>query len=234
MKLYCIGVGPGNPEMLTKEAFEILNKADIIFSGVSAQSGYKIAENTIFDLIRDKKIIYFEYARLRRVGIEEYWKVTTDMIIKEMQNSETSVMITVGDPTVFSSFMIVRDMLESKGIETEIINGVSSITAVGKALNIPILMKDETLIVTTGAHPHRTGQYKKLLATGSTVMFLKGQRGLKKLVYDDTEIANLQAAFVRNASMSNEEVHRGTLKDIFDHFDWKRATIVVKKEWQKN
>lgn len=234
MKLYCIGVGPGNPELLTCEALKILNRADIIFSGQSAQSGYKIAENSIFHLIRDKKIISFEYARRQDNDTKKHWEETADMILNETHNLKTAAIITTGDPTIFSSFMIIKNMLESKGVETEIINGVTSITATAKALGTSLLMKDEALIVISGTHPHRTKQYKTLLSMGNTVIFLKGLRGLRKLTFEDPEVANLQAAFIKNASMANEEVYRGTLKEIFDNFYVGRATIMVKKSWQQN
>lgn len=244
MKLYCVGVGPGNPELLTKQACDIIDRVDVVFSGKYAKGGYRMAETTISNDLKNKKIIEYEFGgfRKRKVSQESYWKDTADYFYDVLQeNGGEGMIITPGDPGIFSAFHIMKDSLEKLGVETEIINGITAPCAIAKALDEPLLMRDDTLIVTSGIYVDDMNlkKYKMLLEFGSTVIFMKGQQGLKKLARRDVDVANIQAAYVRNAGMKNEYVYKGTLKEIFDLYKlnvmeyWRLGSVVVRKSWQR-
>lgn len=243
MKLYCIGVGPGNPDLITKQACDIINRVNVVFSGGYAKGGYRMAETTISWMIKDKKIIVYEFGgfRKRKISQKLYWKNTADFIFEQLkENGGEGMIITPGDPGLFSAFMMMKDDLERLGIETEIINGITAPCSIAKAIDEPLLMHDETLIITSAIYTDEDNlkKYKMLFEIGSTVIFMKGQHGLKKLTTQDPDIANIQAAYVRNAGMKNEYVYRGTLEKIFSLYrlnemdNWRLGSIVVKKSWQ--
>jgi precorrin-2/cobalt-factor-2 C20-methyltransferase len=234
--LYCIGTGPGNPGLLTREAETILKEVNIVFLRDSEieSEGDKIAENVVKELLKEKEIHRFKYdspIKLGRKGAAKYWKETTEQFYEKMGGKDAA-LITMGDPTIFSSLQMVKPLMESKGVEVILINGVSSIQAIAKVLDIPLLTGNGILIVTSGWYPRTPEQYKTILELGDNVIFLMGQEGLKKSVKADEQVACLQAALVRNAT-TNTEIYRGPLRELFERYDCFRATVVVRKKWQK-
>ncbi len=235
MKLYCIGTGPGNPGMLTREAVKAMKNVSIVFLRDSEieSEGDKICENVVKGLLEEKEIHRFKYdspIKLGRKGAEAYWKETTQQFYEKMMGRDAAI-ITMGDPTIFSSLQMIKPLMESRGVEVVLVNGVSSIQAIAKELGFPLLTGNEILVVTSGWYPRTAEQYKTVLELGDTVIFLMGQEGLKRIAKADEKVAGLQAALVRNAT-TNTEIYRGSLGELFEKHNCFRATIVVRKKWQ--
>ena len=99
-KLFGIGVGPGDPELMTIKAKRILNEVDIIFTPVSLENKKSRALEIIEDIIdyedRIKKLVFPMSADQTKK--KKYWKRNTQIIIDKLKENKKLAFITIGDP----------------------------------------------------------------------------------------------------------------------------------------
>jgi precorrin-2/cobalt-factor-2 C20-methyltransferase len=155
-KLFGIGVGPGDPELITKKAIRVINEADVIFTAASSKNDYSlaleiakpyIAENAdiqslSFPMIKDKN----ESAKA--------WKNNAEIIAMQLKNGKTAAFITLGDPVTYSTFGYIlramKDVMPEANIE--IIPGITSFHAAAARCNRILVEAEETLAIMSGAY----------------------------------------------------------------------------------
>ena len=149
-KLYGIGVGPGDPELLTLKAKRILEAADVIAVPVK-EAGEK---STALEIIRP--VVCLEHKELLEVVFrmardkeerkrcrEAAGKQLTDIL----DTGKTVAMITLGDVAVYSTYMYVNQYVAERGYETEIIPGIPSFCSGAAAAGLPLMEGNESLVI---------------------------------------------------------------------------------------
>tara|TARA_Y100001968_G_scaffold298719_1_gene308780 strand:+ start:105 stop:866 length:762 start_codon:yes stop_codon:yes gene_type:complete len=148
--LTIVGVGPGDPSLLTIAALDALKKAKVIFFPISNNDRNSISAEIVRKYIRFKnKIpIIFPMAR-KEFNPDEIWTNAVNKILKFLQNNQSVVLLCLGDPTLFaSSSNILRIINDSHPeIITKIIPGISSISGAAALSNTNLALKGETLII---------------------------------------------------------------------------------------
>ena len=109
-KLFGLGTGPGDPELLTLKAVKILKEANIIFAPLS--KGKNMALDTVKEYVKDKEIVYLDFP-MGSVTNEVY-KENAEIIINNINEGESGVFITIGDPTFYSTFINMLEFLQNK------------------------------------------------------------------------------------------------------------------------
>lgn len=107
-KLYGIGVGPGDPELLTLKAYKILQKADVIFCPEKKKGAGSFAFGIIKEHIKDSKarIVDLEYPmHYHGDELKKMWQENGRIISEYLKGEKTGAFITLGDPSVYSTFM---------------------------------------------------------------------------------------------------------------------------------
>ena len=107
-KLYGIGVGPGDPELLTLKAYKILNQADVIFCPEKKKGAGSFAFDIIKEHIKDSKaqIVNLEYPmHYKGDELKKMWEENGRLISEYLKGDKTGAFITLGDPSVYSTFM---------------------------------------------------------------------------------------------------------------------------------
>ena len=102
-KLYGIGVGPGDPELLTLKAHRILNAADVIFCPEKEDGAGSFAFDIIQGLLEDTKaeIVNLVYPmHYHGTQLREMWKQNAGCIAQYLNGDRTGAFITLGDPAV--------------------------------------------------------------------------------------------------------------------------------------
>lgn len=149
-KLYGIGVGPGDPELLTLKAHRILNEADVIFCPEKKSGAGSFAFDIIKDLLENTKakIVNLVYPmHYHGALLREMWEKNAACIAENLEGDRIGAFITLGDPSVYSTFMYTLPYIEAAGVEVEVVPGITSFCAVADRMKMPLVAWDEDLLV---------------------------------------------------------------------------------------
>lgn len=149
-KLYGIGVGPGDPELLTLKAHRILGGAEVIFCPEKKAGAGSFAFDIIKGLLTDTEaeIIPLVYPmHYHGPQLREMWESNARTIAEHMAGKQTGVFITLGDPAVYSTFMYTLPYIEAAGVPVEVVPGIPSFCAVADTVKMPLVAWDEDLLI---------------------------------------------------------------------------------------
>lgn len=172
-KLYGIGVGPGDPELLTLKAKRILDEADIIAVPVK-EAG---EESTALEIIRP--VVELEHKHLLEVIFrmakdkEERKKcraAACEQLTAELSRGRNIAMITLGDVSVYSTYMYVNQYVAEHGFETEIIPGIPPSQRSGAA-RLPLMEGNESLVIVPSVQAEQ--QVEEAIAHYDNVVIMK-------------------------------------------------------------
>ena len=148
--LTIVGVGPGDPSLLTISAVNAIKKADVVVFPISNDDKKSIAAEIVQAHIKFKKKvpIIFPMAR-KEFDPDEIWSNSADQIVKYLENNESVVLLCLGDTSLFaSSSNIIRIIKKNyPRIIIKNIPGISAISAAAASSGFDLLKKDETLII---------------------------------------------------------------------------------------
>ncbi|MFQ6051316.1 MAG: precorrin-2 C(20)-methyltransferase [Candidatus Hydrothermarchaeota archaeon] len=148
-KLYGIGVGPGDPELITMKAIKILKEVDVVLTPKSGENKDSMAFSIVKKILsKDFKIIDPVFPMIKDEEIlEKHWNNTVDLIFSELKEGKNVAFITIGDPLFYSTYSyVVRKMKERyPEVEIETVPGITSLSACLAELNIPLGEKDERI-----------------------------------------------------------------------------------------
>lgn len=214
-KLIGIGVGPGNPELLTIKAVNTLKKADVICAPKSASSkpslalsivqvflderadNYELLE-PLFPMIEDQKVL------------DEHWDDATDLVAAKLDQGMDVAFITLGDPTIYSTFSYLSKRIECRGFEVEIIPGITSFTGCAATAGISLGEKDEIIVIV----PKVDERLERILEYGDTFVVMKTSRhrdNLEKLM--DRDLRDKEVISVQNCGLEDEKIFNDFVKE---------------------
>ena len=206
-KVYFVGCGPGDPDLITVKAKKLLQKADVVvYSG-------SLIPNKIIKSCKKAKL--YDAAGLIREEIFEILK-------KNAQKNKLVIRLHDGDPAIYGAIREQTDNLQKEGIEFEIVPGVTSFLASSAALGIQLTLPGvtQTIIVTRAekrtAVPKRE-QISELARHKSTMVFYLSVHLLQDIVKQAIEggySKSTPAAVVYRASWPDQKIIVGTLEDI--------------------
>ena len=213
-KVYFIGAGPGDPDLITVKGKKIVEKADVIIYAGS------LVNKEIIGCHKEGAEIYNSAS----MNLDEVIEVT----VKAQKEGKLVARVHTGDPSIYGAIREQMDMLDEYGIEYEVIPGVSSFVAAAAAIKKEFTLPDvsQTVICTRleGRTPVPETESLESLASHkcSMAIFLSVQmidKVVKKLLkhYDEST----PIAIVQKASWKDQKIAMGTLGNIEE---------IVKKE----
>ena len=155
-KLYGVGVGPGDPELITVKAVRVIREADIVFTAASSKNTYSLAVEIAGQYISENAHIEKLFFPMTKdvKAVEEAWTNNAKQIAAVLREGMTAVFLTLGDPTTYSTFgYILKKMkciMPDANIET--IPGITSFHAASARLNRILVEGEESLLITSGAY----------------------------------------------------------------------------------
>lgn len=149
-RLFAVGVGPGDPELLTLKAVRILRETGTIAVPRGRENGVSLALGIIGKAVdlTGKTIIDIHFPMSRNVGAEAL-KPAAGRILDVLRNGEDAAFVTLGDPAVYSTFFRLREaiLLLDPAVRIEIVPGVTSVTAAAAAAGRRLTISGEKLAV---------------------------------------------------------------------------------------
>ena len=142
---YAVGVGPGDPDLLTLKAIKTIDACDMI---VAPDSGGKenIALKIASAYVKDKKIVEVKMPMIKNEAtLKQYHEQAAEDICRQLDDGKSVAFLTLGDPTIYSTVMYVHTRIQQKGYATEVVPGIPSFCAAAAALGQSLCLRDEML-----------------------------------------------------------------------------------------
>ena len=206
---YGIGVGPGDPELLTLKAIRIINSVDVVFAASSIKNTHSLA----VDIARphmahgaDIRMLSFQMSN-DEAQKHLLWKANVDLIAQELLQGKDCVFLTLGDSQTYSTFGYLAKLMATyyPGVAVKSVPGITSYLAAASAVNQPLVEGDESLLITSGA---RGGQeLRKYGGALENVVLLKTYRHVKDIndALDEADLLE-SSVVVTRCSRRDEEV----------------------------
>ena len=181
--LYGIGVGPGDPELITIKASKVLNKVDVVFAAASTKNSYSLAVSIARPHIHETTLVKklsFPMTRNKK-ETERAWKDNARIIIKELELGKDVAFLSLGDCMTYSTYGYILEHIRkiTFHVNVKTIPGITSYQAAASCLNMPLVEGEETLMVVSGA---RGGDHlRRLSIKPECVVFLKAYRNIQDI-----------------------------------------------------
>ncbi|MGI6028111.1 MAG: precorrin-2 C(20)-methyltransferase [Candidatus Heteroscillospira sp.] len=202
--LYGLGVGPGDPEMLTLKAVRLLREADVI-AVPDKGSGEKTALNIVREFVEGKPLMLCPTPMVRdEAKLSACYDEICGRLSAELDRGRSVAFITLGDPTVYSTYMYIHQRMISRGYEAELVPGVTSFCAVAARLGQSLCEKSQRLLVVPASHK----DISDCLEVDANLVFMKAGReigALKERLREEKRLD--KASMVENCGMENERVY---------------------------
>ena len=148
--LTIVGVGPGDPSLLTIAALDAIKKAKVIVFPVSDDNKKSFAAEIVKKYTKFKKNIPIIFPMAREgFDPDEIWSNAVEKIVKFINNGESVVLLCLGDTSLFASSSNILRLIKHNYPEiiTKTIPGISSLSATAALNDFDLVKKGETLII---------------------------------------------------------------------------------------
>ncbi len=148
-KLIGIGVGPGDPELITVKAVNTIKNLDIVICPEARAGKGSFAFDIARQYISEKtEVLVLVFPMVHDMEVmQKSWKENAQIIEQKIREGNTVGFITLGDPAVYSTYMYILPYL-SEDIIVETIPGITSFSAVAATQNLPLVLWEESFGVT--------------------------------------------------------------------------------------
>ena len=204
--VYGVGVGPGDPELMTLKAVRLIRENRVIcVPGDDPREtvAYRIAVQAVPELA-DKELVPIRMPMtMDAKELAENHRKGADDIEEYLEKGENVVFLTLGDSTVYCTFTYLQTLIEADGYQTELVNGIPSFCAAAARAGIPLCEWNEPLHILPAAH--KIGDALDL--PGNYVLMKTGTH--MKEVKEMLRASGREINVVENCGMDAERVYRG-------------------------
>jgi precorrin-2/cobalt-factor-2 C20-methyltransferase len=183
-KLYCIGCGPGDPDLLTLKAIDIIKNADIIYTPTAREGKPSVALSIVEKFLNKDTVIHqLIFPMIKDFNnLKENWKNNTIEITNSIREGKKTVYLTVGDPSLYSTWIyIYKEIIkEHKDIEVEIVPGITSIFSFSAEIKTPIGEGEEIIGIIPACY--NLDRLKIAAQCCDTLVFLKDGRHFNNVI----------------------------------------------------
>lgn len=227
-KLYGVGVGPGDPELLTLKALRVIKEVDIILvpgktsnarpdesiaytiiQGVYPKISERHVKTISMPMTKDKD----ELEKIHEIGAKE----VSDLL----KDGKEVAFITLGDPTIYSTYLYIHKKILEMGFDAEIISGIPSFCAVAARLNIGLSEQAEQIHIIPASYDAQ----EALKLPGTKVLMKAGRKikDVKKYLLN----SNSECLMIENCGLEDEKIYK-SVEEIPDDSGY-YSIIVVKQ-----
>jgi precorrin-2/cobalt-factor-2 C20-methyltransferase len=249
-KLYVVGVGPGDPELLTLKAARILRDVPVLCVPKGREEGTSLALSIVQGAVslEGKEIVELHFPMQKTksrqesgvrsqennnksgaVDLEAKWREAAESILGRLDKGMDTAFITIGDPGIYSTFFYLYDrLLERKPtLAVEIIPGISSINAAAARAGMSLGLGSERMAILPANY---LDSLSETLERFDTVILMKVNK-VFDTVRDILAKMNLipHAAYVARAGMPDEKVIRDIRQVRGDDLNYFSLIIVRKR-----
>ncbi len=228
-RLYGVGVGPGDPELLTLKAHRILSRVPVVFvPRKDGQSG-SYAKSIISGLLKpEQEVIELVFPMTRnQTELARQWQKAADSIWEHLQKGKDCAFVNLGDPLLYGTFIYLFQMLQTghPELKVEVVPGISSVNAAAARAVVPLASADERVAIV----PANAGEkfIRETLENFDTVVLLKIHTAFDKVLSVLEQMELIQnCVYVRRCTTQDEEIVRDIRKLRGEKLDYFSLLIV--------
>ena len=202
-KLYGVGLGPGDPELMTRKAERVIRQSPVLAVPDKGR-GEKTALAIAGALAEGKELLTCAAPMVRdEEALDRAYEANADAVCAALDAGKDVAFLTLGDPTVYATYIYLHKKVAARGYEAEIVPGVPSFCAVAARLGAALCEKSERLLIVPASH----GDMDDCLDLDANLVFMKAGRELGALKEKLAEKGLLdRASMVANCGMEGELV----------------------------
>ncbi|MBW4513831.1 MAG: precorrin-2 C(20)-methyltransferase [Timaviella obliquedivisa GSE-PSE-MK23-08B] len=227
-RLYGLGLGSGDPELLTLKAYRLLQAAPVVAYPVS-DGGKSLSRSIVADYLRKDQIeVPLWYPFKLEQSSQPYYDEAALKLAGYLNAGQDVVVLCEGDPFFYGTFMYLFNRL-SHQFQTEVVPGVSSIMASASMLETPLTYRNDVFVVLPGILPAEI--LAERLAIADAAVIIKLGKNFSK-VYSVLEKMGLleRAHYIERATMPNQKIV--PIRDVNPAEVPYFALISIPSQWQ--
>lgn len=213
-KLIGLGVGPGDSELLTVKGIKTLKSVPVICAPKSSKDKPSLALSIVQNILNERKDDYVIIEPLfpmieDKKALENYWKGAAQLVMDELEEGKDVSFITLGDPSIYSTFSYIAQIIRDEGYDVEMIPGITSFTSCAASAGITLSEKDEIVIIV----PKVDQRLEEILGHADTAVIMKTSRHsemLEEIINKDPRDKKIIS--VQNCGMDDEKIFNGFAK----------------------
>ena len=204
--LYGIGVGPGDPELLTLKAVRIIRECDVIFApeeDVRKSVAYRIAVQAVPEL--EGKLCFGAPVPMLhdRTLAKQVYDKTAEQICSYLRDGKTVGFLNLGDVTLYATYIHIHRRVLAKGCQAVLVNGIPSFCAAAAAFNMGLTEGHEQFHILA-----KPDQVEEGLALPGTKVIMKGGKQVGRLK-SCLERSGKQIFLAENCTMPGQRLGHG-------------------------
>jgi precorrin-2/cobalt-factor-2 C20-methyltransferase len=211
-RLYGVGVGPGDPELITVKASKVLSEVSCIFVPQKNDKADSFALSIMENLVSKERqnIIGLVLPMLKDIEkLQPYWDKAGAQIWERLAAGQDCAFINVGDPLLYGTFIHILRTLQKlhPDVEVEVIPGISSVSAAAARAIVPLAINDERLAIIPADSDEKF--IRATLRDYDTVAFMKVNTAFDGLlgILEDMKLTG-KCVYIRRCSTQDEEIVR--------------------------
>lgn len=223
-KLYGVGVGPGDPKQMTYLAVETIVKCPVIAvpaDGSEHAISYRIASGIVKDLDKKECLGLSSPMTKDQKTLEENYQKMSKKIIEKLDEGKDVAYLTLGDPTIYSTYIYIQRIVKACGYDAEIVNGVPSFCAVAAKLGDSLADRSEQLHIIPSSY-----DIEEALTLPGNKILMKAASKLSE-VKGVLKAQGMEAQMIENCGMEDEKIYQ-SIEEMPEKAAY-YTTVVVKK-----
>ncbi|MBP2264341.1 precorrin-2/cobalt-factor-2 C20-methyltransferase [Pseudomonas hunanensis] len=212
-RLLGLGVGPGDPELITVKALRLLRESPVVAYFVAKGKrgnafgiieAHLQAEQTLLPLVYPVTTEVLPAPLSYEQVISDFYDEAAEQVAAHLDAGRDVAVICEGDPFFYGSYMYLHDRLAQR-FEAEVIPGVCSMLGGASVLGAPLVYRNQTLTVLSGVLP--ADELKRRLADADAAVIMKLGRNFPKVRQVLAELGmDGRALYVERATMANQKI----------------------------
>lgn len=180
--LYGVGVGPGDPELLTLKAARIVREVPVLAVPITQADAESYALSVVSGLLRpEQRVLQLLFPMVKDTAAKRsYRQAAAAAILEQLQAGHDVAFLTEGDPLLHSTFIYVLACLP-EGVALDVVPGVTSITAAAAQVAQPLVSGDQRLAIVPATF-EEFAELSTILRSFDTVVLLKFARVFDRLL----------------------------------------------------
>jgi len=192
--LFGIGIGPGDPDIITLKAAKVLKQVDVVFAAASTKNGYSLAEEIASTHLKEgMSLVRLGFPMTRdRKRLRTAWEENARTVVYTLRKGKDAAFVTIGDPMTYSTFgYLMRTIKEiAPNTPIEIVPGITSYQAGAATCGFVLAEGEESFTVISGALGAQ--RLKEVVKHSDNVVMLKVYRSYNEIrnTLDDLDLTD--------------------------------------------
>jgi len=193
--LYGIGVGPGDPDLITLKALKVLERVDHIFASCSTKNTYSLALNIVRSHLNGAGIEHLPFPMTRDPQVlSQAWEQNARRVLEVLGSGSDAAFVTLGDPLTYSTFGYLLKTIKRLNSRVRIVTipGITSYSAAAALTHIPLTEGEESFYLVSGALG--AARLREIIDQTDNIVMLKTYRHFDEIYLALEELGLLDKA----------------------------------------